>query len=294
MSQAKLRVERARARWGVVDVAIGTFKRFSQDDGGTYAAALTYFTFFSIFPLVVFAVAALGYLTFLRPQLQQEILRAGLDAVPMLGGILSEQTLGTLAERRQELALTGVALALYSGSGAVVALEHALNKLWHVTEEPKFVPKRLRSVGWLGILGGAAVLSMGLSAVARSLGSLFQALPLLGAALAVALLHAVGVLVGTLAFAAAFRVLPATELAWRDVLPGALVAAAALELLKSVGAAYLEAGAASRNATFGTFAAAAGLLVASYLICQITLLSAEVNVVLAERRLTRQSERTQS
>jgi membrane protein len=100
--------------------------------------------------------------------------------------------------------------------------------------------------------------------------------------------------VGTLVFAAAFRVLPATELAWRDVLPGALVAAAAFELLKSLGAAYLEAGAASRNATFGTFAAAAGLLVASYLICQITLLSAEVNVVLAERRLTRQSERTQS
>jgi membrane protein len=288
-TQAKLLIERARARWAVVDVAVGTLRRFSSDDGSSYAAALTYYTFFSIFPLLVFGITALGYLTFGNAGLQDDILNAGLETVPMLRDALSPNGLETIKERRQELALTGVVLALYSGSGAVVALEHALNKLWRVSEEPKFVKKRLRSLVWLAILGGAAVTSLALSAVARTLGSLVGGLPGLGEALGIVLLHAVGIAVGTLVFGAAFRVLPAMDLAWSAVLPGAIVAASAFEVLKSLGATYLQAGAASRNATFGSFATAAGLLVASYLISQITLLSAEVNVVLAERRATRQS-----
>jgi membrane protein len=289
VAQAKLRVERARARWAAVDVGVGTLKRFSADDGSSYAAALTYYTFFSIFPLLVFGIAALGYLTFGNAQLQEDILEAGLETIPMLQDALSPAGLETIKERRQELALTGVVLALYSGSGAVVALEHALNKLWHVPEEPKFIQKRLRSLIWLAILGGAAVTSLVLSAVARTLGSLVSGLPGLGELLGVVLLHAVGIAVGTLVFAAAFRVLPAKDLSWGTVLPGAVVAALAFEVLKSLGASYLQAGAGSRNATFGTFATAAGLLVASYLMAQITLLSAEMNVVLAERRTTRQS-----
>ena len=60
---AKLQIEKARARWGGVDIAVRTFKRYSEDDGGSYAAALTYYTFFSIFPLLLFAAAALGYVT---------------------------------------------------------------------------------------------------------------------------------------------------------------------------------------------------------------------------------------
>jgi membrane protein len=152
VAQAKLRVERARARWAAVDVGVGTLKRFSADDGSSYAAALTYYTFFSIFPLLVFGIAALGYLTFGNAQLQEDILEAGLETIPMLQDALSPAGLETIKERRQELALTGVVLALYSGSGAVVALEHALNKLWRVPEEPKFIQKRLRSLIWLAIL----------------------------------------------------------------------------------------------------------------------------------------------
>jgi YihY family inner membrane protein len=288
-TQAKLLIERARARWAAVDVAVGTLKRFSADDGSSYAAALTYYTFFSIFPLLVFGIAALGYLTFGNAELQDDILNAGLETIPMLRDALSPNGLETIKERRQELALTGIVLTLYSGSGAVVALEHALNKLWRITEEPKFVQKRLRSLVWLAILGGAAVTSLALSAVARALGSLVGALPGLGEALGIVLLHGMGIAVGTLVFAAAYRVLPAKDLAWTAVLPGAIVAATAFEVLKSLGATYLRAGAASRNATFGSFATAAGLLVASYLLSQITLLSAEVNVVLADRRATRQS-----
>jgi len=93
--------------------------------------------------------------------------------------------------------------------------------------------------------------------------------------------------VSTALFASAFRNLGGTRRSWRGVLPGALAGAVAFELLKALSSLYLASGAKNREATFGAFAAAATFLIAAFLISRITLLAAELNVVLAERRLTR-------
>ncbi|MFN2488371.1 MAG: YihY/virulence factor BrkB family protein [Actinomycetota bacterium] len=288
VAQARLRVERARARYGLVDVAVRTFRRYSEDDGGSYAAALTYYLFLSIFPLLAFALAALGYATLGNAELQKDIFNAGLNAAPLLESALTKEGLEVVAERRQELATTGLVLALYSGSGVIVALEHALNKLNHVVEEPNFVGKRLRSLLWLAILGLSAIISVALSAVGNLTSQIFRSLEPAEDLVAI-LFYGAGVIVSVGVFATAYKVLPGKDLGWREVLPGAVLAALLFEILKAVGATYLKAGSQARAATFGAFAAAAGLLVASYLICQITLLCAEVNAVLAERRVTRQS-----
>lgn len=286
-AQAKLRVETARSKFAVVDIALATFKRFSLVDGGSYAAALTYYLFFSIFPLLLFAISLLGFLTDGNPELREDILSAGLSSVPLLDQVLTPENLATIEARRQEIALTGALMALYTGSGAVVALGHALNKINAVTEERNFVGKRVRSLMWLGILGGSAVVSLGLGAVAGYGAEFFGE----GWAGPVGFIlgHLAGFGVGLMIFGSAFKFLPNRELTWGDVLPGAAVAAFAFEVLKELGNWYLQRGAESREATFGAFASAAGLLVASYLISQITLLSAQLNDVLAERRATRQS-----
>lgn len=276
---AKLKLERARARWGGVDILVRTFKRFSEDDGGSYAAALTYYMFFSIFPLLLFAAAALGYLTFGNQDLQQDLIGSGLKTVPILKDALSPDGLETIATNRNGLAVTATLLALYSGSGVIVALEHALNKIFHLEHEPNFLQKRLRSLRWLAILGVGAIVSLALSTVAGfAPGPLAFILGLSG-----------GLAVNTGLFATAFKFLPATDLTFKEVLPGSIVAAIGFEALKLGGASYLARGETARIDTFGAFAAAAALLLASYLIAQIILLSAEVNAVLAERRNSRQS-----
>jgi membrane protein len=290
VAAGKLRLERARARWAAVDVGVRTLKRYSEDDGGSYAAALTYYTFLSIFPLLVFAVAALGYITFGDTDLRRDILESGVEAVPLLSDILTAERLRAIEQARGRLALTGVVVALYSGSGAVVALEHGLNKVFHVVQEPNFIAKRLRSLRWLAVLGAAAIASLGLSAAAELAGAIFESLASFGSVAAPLMLHAGGAAVGVAVFATAYKFLPAATLTWRDVLPGALAAGVAFEMLKLVGAAYLRAGNQGRAATFGAFATAAGLLIASYLLSQIALLCAELNAVLAERRITRQSQ----
>lgn len=284
-TQVKVRLERARSRHGLVDIVVTVFKRFSESDGGTYAAALTYYTFFSIFPLMAVGAAVLGFVTSGDPETQKEIFNNAVDSFPMLKDALSPDGIKAIENARQELALIGGLLALYAGSGAIVALEHALNKLHRIDQEPNFIVKRFRSLKLLAVLGVAALASVAITGFAKWAGDSVGGLS--GDLLANAL-RLLAILVSTAVFAIAFKFLPAKEQNWREVLPGAIVGGVAFEILKYVGTLFIAGGRDSRNATFGAFAAAATLLVVCYLAARITLLAAEVNVVLAERRLTRQ------
>lgn len=275
--QAKLRIERARARFGAFDVAFRTFKRYSEDDGGPNAAALTYYAFFSIFPLLLFAGAVLGYMTFASQELRDQILAGAVNSIPLVRDALDPENLAVIENRRQAIALTGVVLALYAGSGAVVALEHALNKIHRVTIEPGWFGKRLRSLKFLAVFGLAAVISVALGTVASLIPSAVASVAALLAGLAV----------NIFIFATAYKYLPSIDQSWSDVMPGAIAAGIIFELLKIFGAAYIAGGESARSATFGALASAATLLVASYLISQVVLLAAEVNAVLCERRALR-------
>ena len=277
-AQAKLRVEVARARYGWLDVAISTFKRFSDGDGGFYAAGLTYYAFFSVFPLVLFSVSALGFVAFLSQDLKQDLLDAGKESFPLISDILTANNLDKIEEARFSLAAIGLLLVLYSGTGGIVAFEHALNRIHGVSDEGTFVQKRIRSLGFLGTIGVIALISVALGALGYAIES-----PVVGV-----LAFVSGFVTSVLLFASAFRFLPQSDLTWREVLPGAVVAGAIFEGLKIVGPIYLSSGEEGRNATFGAFAAAAGLLVSAYLICQVALLAAQLNAVLAERRRSRE------
>ncbi|MPZ68524.1 MAG: hypothetical protein GEU71_03240 [Actinobacteria bacterium] len=284
----KLKVERARARYGLVDVVISTFRRFSDNDGGVLAAALTYYTFFSIFPLLLFSASAVGYLTFLSEGFRENLLRSGLEGVLLLDQILTFNMLESLKENRGTLAIVGLLLALYSGSGAVVALRHGLNRIDCVEDEGNFFAKRLDSLRWLAYLGLATVISFTATVLVRVLGAAAGS-STVGKIIVSVALSLVTVAVNTGIFLTAFKFLSKKGRSWREVFPGALVAAIAFEALKLVGGAFLSAGSLGRNRTFGTFSAAAGLLVASYLLAQVTLLAAELNAVLAERSERRTS-----
>ncbi|HET7483540.1 MAG TPA: YihY/virulence factor BrkB family protein [Actinomycetota bacterium] len=278
-ARAKVMLARARARWGWVDVVLATFKRFGDDDSGTSAAALTYYAFFAIFPLLLFAAAAVGYLTFGNEDLRTDIINAAVNGVPVVRDALKPGGLAFIEAHRSALAGTGLVLALYSGTGVIVALQHALNRVFHVPHEGNWFQKRFRSLKWLVVLGVTALLSLAMTTVAGLAdGWVSSSLGYVG-----------GLAISTVTFMTAFKFLVAVDLSWRDVLPGAIVAAIIFEILKVGGGLYLSHGDSARNDTYGTLAGAAALLVASYLISQVTLLAAEVNAVLIERRAQRGS-----
>ena len=283
--QALLLLERTRARYRTFDVVVSTFKRYSADDCGSYAAALTYYSFFAIFPLLLFAAAGIGYATFGNEELATDLIDAGVNGIPMLKDVLSEDSLKALQENKDTIAGIGLVLALYTGTGMIVALEHSLNKVHRIETEGNWFEKRLKALRWLAVLGFSAAGSMAMTSMAAA----FDGAP------SKILSYAGALVIDFLIFATAFKFLPAMQTSWRDVAPGAVVAAVAFSALKAFGAFYLAQGQSTRTATYGTLAGAATLLVASYLLSQVTLLAAEVNATLIERRETRTkaSDRTE-
>lgn len=284
--EAKRRVEVARADHPSVDIAVRTIRRFSEDEGGPSAAALTYYFFFSIFPLLLFVGSLLGLVTFLSQDLKEEILRAGLDAAPLMRDVLTPDGLKILQDKRSQLALVALVMALYASSGVIVALEHALNKINRCTVEPNFIQKRVRSFKFMGLFALGALASLTLTTIGKFIGDVGE-LGIFGSIVGSLVAYAGAIAVTTGLFAACYRVLPACELSWKEVLPGAVAAAVGFEILKFAGGAYLSQGEATRNDTFGAFATAAALLITSYLLAQVTLLAAEMNAVILERRRMR-------
>ena len=275
--QVQLALERGRAKYRALDTVVTTFKRYSEDDCGSYAAALTYYAFFAIFPLLLFAAAGVGYATFGNDELATKLINKSVDGVPMIRDVLAKDSLDALQKNKDTIAGIGLVLALYTGTGMIVALEHSLNKVQHIDTEGNWFEKRLKALRWLAILGVAAAGSIAMTSMAVAFDGAFQKI-----------LSYVGALaVDFFIFATAFRYLPHVKKSWRDVAPGALVAAVAFSALKAFGTFYLEQGQSTRTATYGTLAGAATLLVASYILSQVTLLAAEVNATLIERRTTR-------
>ncbi len=274
VTRGKLALERARARHAWVDVAVRTATRFSQDEAGLHAASLTYYMFFSLFPMLMFSTAVLGY--FFSDAIREQLLNAGLSRFPMLQEALTEHALTTIEKAAGTLALAALALAVYAGTGGITALIDALNHINRVKQERNFVTKRLVALRWLALFAVGAFVSVALGAAARFAGA---------AASLVAFVS--GAAVDLLMFLTAFTLLPNTDVTWRRALPGACMAAAGFQVLKYLGGVWLAAGADTRSATFGTFVGAATLLVVSYLLSQVTLLAAELNAVLDERRWLR-------
>ena len=82
-------------------------------------------------------------------------------------------------------------------------------------------------------------------------------------------------------FLLAFKLLTAADLSWRELLPGAIVAAVFWQLLQHLGGYYLDHELKRTGPLYGVFALVLGLLAWLYIGAQLTILAAEINVVRA-------------
>jgi uncharacterized BrkB/YihY/UPF0761 family membrane protein len=84
-------------------------------------------------------------------------------------------------------------------------------------------------------------------------------------------------------FALAFTILTTEDLSWRDVWPGAAVAAVAWTVLQAIGGYIVSHQLRGASQTYGTFATVIGLMAWLYLAAQMTFYAAEINVVRRRR-----------
>jgi membrane protein len=211
------------------------FKNFSRDQCVRLAAAIAYFTVFALPPFTAFLVVLMGQ--FVDPEQVREIVLGlaesivGSEAAAQLQEMIGEND---AIEGGSPIAvIVGIAALIFSASGAFLSLQWALNTVWHVQPDPeqggakKFLLKRLSSLLMVVVVAVLLMAPLLISGVIGVLGDIGDAaLPGDVSAVLVQLITwVVAFALFTALFAAVFRILPDTVVAWSDVWVGALFTA---------------------------------------------------------------------
>lgn len=286
------RVDAFQRAHGWAAFLVGVSKKFGDDRAGSLAALVAYYAFFSLFPLLLVLVTVLGLLLSGNPELRARVLESALAQFPVIGEELGANV-GGLEGSGIALAI-GLLGAVWAGMGAMQAAQQAMNAVWDVPlrDRPSFLGKRLRALGMLAVLGGGVVSTTLVANLPSITGTPQPVLRLVS-------LSATAI-VNTAIFVLSFKVLTDRDLGWRDVLPGAALAGVGWTALQLLGGHLVSRRVTGASQTYGAFALVLGLLSWLYLQAQLTLLGAELNVVLRRhlwprsltgRRLTEADER---
>ena len=272
-----------------------TFAEWREDRVATLGAALAFYSFFSVGPLLLIAVVVAGWLypAIASGQDSQVGIRDQLATYVGAETAATLEQLMSAASRSRASALAtivGIIGLLFSATGAVVALKDAMNTIWGVKDPPGAswwwtIRDRLSSLAIVLVVGALLILASILTAVfwgtARlAAGTLPVSLPL-----AQAINMAVSFVVITLLFAAIFKLLPDVRIGWRDVLLGAAITAILFLIGKELFALYVSY--VSVGSAYGTAGSLAILLLFNYYSAQVFFLGAEFTQVYARYHGTR-------
>ena len=282
----------AKIRPGVTGLIKETMKDFLEDDCMDSAAALSYYTIFSLPALLVLI------LTIISAVMNPSDVRGGLEGQlqALMGPSAGEQirTIIQQAEQKPENGLIptilGIAGLLFGATGAFGQLQKALNRAWNVEPDPNqggwknFLSKRVFSLGMILVVAFFLLVSLVVSAALTGMGDrLGDFLPSgLSAPSLEALNMVISLAVITLLFAALFKVMPDAKISWRSVWVGAAFTALLFVIGKFLIGFYL--GQSNPGQAYGAAGSLAVLLLWVYYSALILLFGAEFTETWAERR----------
>lgn len=256
-----------------------TFKEWQADKAPLIAAALAYYTVFSISPLLVIAIAIAGTVfgdqTAQKEITDQLVALVGQDGVkPIL------QALNNISQPkiRGFASLISIGILILGASGIFAQLQDALNTVWKVKPQPGqgvmlFLRKRLLSFLMVLAIGFLLILSLVLSAVVATL-SRYRTDFLPGSSVLwenLDLIVSFGLI--TFLFCLMFKYVPDVKIAWKDVFIGSIITALLFLFGKYLLGLYLSKG--SLGSAYGAAGSLIVFLAWVYYSAQIILFGAE-------------------
>ena len=274
VERAIRRVDATQQRYTPMAFIFGVVKKYGDDNGGVLVSNLAYSAFVSIFPLLLVLVTILGYVASVEPLFRTDVLNAVAGQVPLIGHTLTENVHQL---RRASITglIVGLLLLIWGASGLAQAGLFTMEQVWNLPgpARPGYVQRLGRAGLFLCLLGGGVIVTTGLASLTNYLHN--------------GLAFKVPIEVVTAAFSAgmylgAFRALTPKGVPTRKLLPGAITGGILWTVLQVLGT-YLVHHFLHSDSVYGVFATVLGLLAWVYLATEITVYSAEINVVLARR-----------
>lgn len=239
-------LQERRERWPWFDHTVRAASRYQAQKGDYYAAGMTYFSVLALFPLLMVAFAAAGFVLVGHPEWLDQIREQIAQNVPGSLGETINSLIDTAVRSRTSVGIIGLLGALYAGLGWIANLREALTAMWESVHEPNgFLATKLKDLAALVGLGLALAVSLGLSALAggsvmRSLLELVNLDGVPGVGVALRAVSVVLALVATWAvFTWVISRLPREPVPFRSALKGGLIAAVGFEIFKQIAAVYL-------------------------------------------------------
>lgn len=266
-----------------------TIAEWNEDNVPLLAAALAYYTIFSLAPLLIIAIAIVGAV-FGEEAARGEIVRqiqglVGVEGAKFIQSMVQNASQpgsgGTVATVISTLVL------LFGASGVFGQLQTALNTIWEVKPKPgraikSFLQSRFLSFAMVLVIGFLLLVSLVLSAILIGISSYFSGFfpefVILGRLLNFILSFAVI----TLLFASIYKFLPDVEVPWRNLWVGAGVTALLFNIGKFLIGLYL--GNSSVGSTYGAAGSLVVVLIWIFYSAQILLFGAEFTQVYSKYR----------
>jgi membrane protein len=279
-------------RSGLIGLIKKTVSDFLEDDCMDSAAALSYYTIFSLPAILVLMLMLVSAV------MSPADVRGGLEGQlqALMGPSAGEQvkTIIQQAEQRPHNGLLptilGIAGLLFGATGAFGQLQKTLNRAWNVEPDTtqggikNFLTKRLFSFGMILVVAFFLLVSLVISAALTGLGGRLQGFLPSGVSgpLLEVINSVISLAVIMLLFAAIFKVMPDAKIAWRSVWVGAGVTAVLFVLGKFLIGFYL--GKSNPGQAYGAAGSLAVLLLWIYYSSLILLFGAEFTETWAEDR----------
>ena len=254
-----------------------TIREWLDDKALRLGAALSFYTIFSIAPLLLIVIAIAG-LAFGNDVARTQILN-------QLNGLLGPEAGRAIAEMLQNASkpetgilasIVGLLTLLFGATGVVIQLQDALNTIWEVEEKKSGIKgillDRILSLGMILAIGFLLLVSLVISAALTAVSDTF------GTGIILQTLNIiVSMAVITILFAFIFKYLPDKEVKWRNVWTGAAVTALLFTLGKILVGMYLAKSSVASG--YGAAGSLVIILLWVYYNSQILFLGAEFTQV---------------
>jgi len=266
------------------------FAEFGQDNAVTLAAALAYYTVFSIAPLLVIVIAVTSF--FLGTEAVQGQL------YEQLGGLLGKDAAIQIQEVVKNAYVSGqssfatvisIGALLFSATAVVGQLKSAINTAWNIKEDPQkfgildYIKNRFLSLTFILGLGFIFLVSLGLNSIAAFFSDeIIKLFPVLDRSLTLVVPLVVSGIITLVLFMLLFKYLPDAIIKWKDVFVGALFTTILFIIGKYIIGFYI--GNSNVTSTFGGAGALASMMLWVYYSAMILILGAEFTQVWVRRR----------
>ena len=259
-------------------------ERFNDRLGSQFGAAITYFSFLSLIPILMVSFAAVGFVLASNQDLLTELINKIVNSIsdPNLANTL-KNTVNTAIQQRATVGLTGLLLALYSGINWMGNLREAIRAqsrdVWErkPDDQEKFWKRYIRDFISLTGLMLALVITLSLTSVAGAAqAAIVQALGLdhiewLRPAMTIITLS-ISIFANYLLFLWIFWILPRHKPRKKALFRGTLLAAVGFEVIKFVITITLPKLATSPSGA--AFGSVLGLMAFFYFFARLTLFCA--------------------